>query len=548
MGSGYRAWMLTLLVWACHGTPSDDDNDDTDTSPPAGPAITEGPTVALPASTSVAFVQMLDVTTDVPTRLTVVLEGADTRREIAFPAETTTHHVPLLGLVEQQDYTVTVTVAAADGGVTTAEPVSFGSGVGFEPAPDRTLVFGDPARSEPGYTLYPAEAPQTGIVQLEAVDRLGRVVWQYRPPLAGSVAAAQFHAEDGTISALMGGRSLRRFDLSDSVVTSWTPIADALEGEIPVDVPGFHHEVIFEPDGSFWSLHKQDVPVDDYPLDPFDLSNTGPAVLDADVVVHVAPDGAVLGSWLMTDYLDPHRIGFDATDEVAGGDLAWSHANAIVPLGDAEQTFIVSLRHQDAVVKIRGDANEAVWILANHDGWAPEYVPLLLDPVGPSFLWFIHQHAPMVDASGQIVLFDNGNWEHSNPYMDAPAGEEVSRIVRYEIDEVARTVTETFSFIADAAVDPLFSQALGNADELPVTGNLLGTFAYLKQEMGVPNITVGLGSQSVRIIEVDPDDGSVVWDLRLNGPVEESEVGWQVDRAIRVASLYPSDVTVRDLD
>jgi len=539
--------MLTLLVFACNG-PTANDDDDTDTTAPPAPVITEGPTVVPAASPDVAFVRMLAVTTDEPTKLTVVVDGAGTRREIAFPAETTAHNVPLLGLVEGESFTATVTVATTDGGATVAEPVAFTSGEGFLPAPVRTLVSAEPSRSEPGYTIYPVEAPQTGFVQLEAVDALGRVVWQYRPPLAGSIVSAQFHPDDGTVSALMGGRSLRRFDLADTVSTSWTPIDDALAGEIAVDVPGFHHEVVFEPDGSFWTLHKQDVPVDDYPLDPFDLSNTGPAVLDADVVVHIAADGAVLGSWLLTDYLDPHRIGFDATDEVAGGDLAWSHANAIVPLGDAEQTFIVSARHQDAVVKIRGNANEAVWILANHDGWAPEYLPFLLEPVGSSFLWFIHQHAPALDAQGQLLLFDNGNWSHGNPYQQGPPGEEVSRVMRYDIDEVARTVTETFAFIADASIDPLFSQALGNADELPVTGNLLGTFSYLKQEMGIPNVTVGLGSQSVRIIEVDPSDGSVVWDLRLNGPAADSGIGWQVDRAIRVASLYPPDVTVRDLD
>jgi len=542
--SGYRSPMLALLVVACDGTP----DDGTTSATPPGPVITEGPLVAPAPSPDVAFVRRLTVATDVPSLLTVVVDGAGTRREIGFPTEGTTHDVPLLGLVEQQSYTATVTVATAEGGTTTAEPVSFTAGEGFLPAPDRTLLSSDPARAEPGYTMYAAEAPSTGFVQLEVVDELGRLVWQYRPPLAAAIVAPQFHAEDGTVSALLGGRSIRRMDLADSVSSTWTPSAEALEGEIPVDVPGFHHEAVFEPDGTFWSLHKQDVPVNDYPLDPFDLSDTGPALLDADVVVHVAADGAVLGSWLLTDYLDPHRIGFDATDEVAGGAVAWSHANAIVPLCDGEQSFIVSSRHQDALVKIRGDANEAVWILANHDGWAPEYVPLLLDPVGPWSLWFIHQHAPALDATGQIVLFDNGNWSHGNPYQTAPPGDEVSRIMRYEIDEVLGTVTETFSFIGDEAIDPLFSQALGNADELPLTGNLLGTFAYLKQELGIPNFTSGLGAQSVRIIEVDPDDGSVVWDLRLNGPSDVSETGWQADRAIRIASLYAPDVTVRALD
>jgi hypothetical protein len=83
---------------------------------------------------------------------------------------------------------------------------------------------------------------------------------------------------------------------------------------------------------------------------------------------------------------------------------------------------------------------------------------------------------------------------------------------------------------------------------MPVTGNVLGTFAGLERERNIGNIDAGLGMRSIRIIEVDPEDGSVVWDLGLNGPFAEVPLGWQGDRAIRVASLYPADVTVTLID
>ncbi len=530
-----------IFAWACIP-------EFTAPRPCPAPQVTLGPLIQPPSSTDVALVKMLSVSTDGPSRLTVLLEGADTRLEIVFPELSTQHTVPLLGLVEFTPYTATVTLASDCGAPFEAEPVGFNSGMPLAPAPVRTLLVHDADRSEPGYTIYPAEAPSLDIVQLEAVDASGRLVWQYRPPLARSIAAVQFHTADGTVSALLGGRTIHRFDLADTRATSWTPVADAIGGDIPVDVSGFHHEAAFEPDGSFWTLRKQNVPVDDYPLDHDDPSVTGPAVLDADVVVHVAEDGTVLGEWLLTEYLDPHRIGYDATDVVgAGEDRAWSHANAVLPFGDDHETFIVSSRHQDAVVKIRGDANEAEWILANHDGWADEYRPLLLDQLQP-FLWFTHQHAPAFDADGRLLLFDNGNWSHSNPYQDEYPGETVSRLVRYDIDEAAGTVAESFAFVADATIDPLFSSLLGNADAMPVTGNVLGTFAYLRQEMGVVNVNAGLGDQSIRIIEVDPTDGTVVWDLRLNSQVTISPLGWQGDRAIRVSSLYASDVSVRWLE
>jgi arylsulfate sulfotransferase len=531
--SGYRPRMWIWLWAGCQSTDGEE---------VGSPKITEGPSLTA-SSEEVRLVRLLTVSTDQATTATVLLDMDGERREITFPDRATTHVLPLLGLLADTPITATVTLTAEDGDTVTADPVAFTVSDLFVPAPDVTLLVSDRSRAEPGYTLIPSDAPDTGITVLQAVDLDGRVVWQYRPSLAGAIASAQSHA-DGTVSALIGGRFARRFDFADRSHVSWSPTEDVLADEIPVDVPGFHHEVAFEPDGSFWTLHKKNVRVDDYPLDSDDLTVRGPATLDADMVVHIAPDGVVLGSWLLTDYLDPQRIGFDATDEVAGGDLAWSHANAIAPLGDADQTFLVSVRHQDVVVKIRGSTNEAVWILGNHDGWAPGYEPLLLEPEEP-LLWFIHQHAPAIDAQGEIVLFDNGNYGHANPYMQSPPGIDESRVVRYAVDEVAHTVRETFAFVADADVDPLFSQALGNADPLPTTGNLLATFSYVKRELGIPNVDLGLGEQSIRVIEVAPDDGTVVWDLRMNGSYEVSPLGWQSDRAIRVPSLYPPDVVVR---
>jgi hypothetical protein len=209
----------------------------------------------------------------------------------------------------------------------------------------------------------------------------------------------------------------------------------------------------------------------------------------------------------------------------------------VVPLPD-EDAVLVSMRHQDAVVRLDGPDGDLRWILANPDGWDAEHAALRLAPAG-DVAWTYHQHAPMVDADGEITLFDNGNHARTTPYSASPdpAGD-YTRLVRFAVDTAAGTVRQTWSYAPSA---PLFAQALGNADRLPRTGNTLGTFPWLLEEDGVSNLARGEGERSARVLEV-ADDGSVVWDLRVSVPGNVSSDGVLFDRAIRVPTLYGPDV------
>ena len=173
------------------------------------------------------------------------------------------------------------------------------------------------------------------------------------------------------------------------------------------------------------------------------------------------------------------------------------------------------------------------WILSDPAGWQDPWTDWLLMPVGEPFEWPHHQHAPMLHPSqeGRLLVFDNGNHGRTTPYThDEPAPGSYSRLVEYEV--VDDTVRQTWAY-ADTLTGREYAAAFGDADYTP-SGTVLGVWGFLVQEGGVRNRDLGLGIKSARLIEVDPTDDTVVWDLRLNSTAAEAPEGWQVHRAQRL--------------
>ena len=76
----------------------------------------------------------------------------------------------------------------------------------------------------------------------------------------------------------------------------------------------------------------------------------------------------------------------------------------------------------------------------------------------------------------------------------------------------------------------LFSAFVGDADEMPITGNVLATFGGLRDEPeGLP---------SARIIEVTRDASpSVVWELRVEADDPSGPGNYHIFRSQRIRSL-----------
>lgn len=180
----------------------------------------------------------------------------------------------------------------------------------------------------------------------------------------------------------------------------------------------------------------------------------------------------------------------------------WLHLNA-VSWSPADQNLVLSIRHQDWVVKIdyrngEGDGH-ILWRL----GQGGDFTVNSTDP-NP---WFSHQHdAHFVDDS-TLVLFDNGNTRHAT---DPNAH---SRGQVWKIDE--QTMTATLVVNADLGS---YSGALGAAQRLP-NGNYSFTLGENGPEPPLP---------PAHTVEVTPD-GTKVYDLKASRPEY---------RSFRIETLY----------
>ncbi len=539
-----RTSALLFGLVACSGKPAGDaplppDTDatdtDTDTVPPTSePLSLLSAVVRAPDSPLVFQAQQADVTTSHPARVTATLtDAAGATRTIAFPTVATTHTLPLVGFPAESSHTVVLCATDELAREACSEPLPFTVSAGPPTAPTVELLESDAGRFAAGWTLFPPFSDEGDLVLLADAD--GVVVWAFTAPRDWKSVTVTDH---GTLTGIEN-TNLVEMDWLGRVVRRFRPSSQTLDpGEIPMPLDNPHHELIPLADGSIYTLDTTSRVVDGFPID-YDFSAFTDANVAEQVVVHLGGDGTLLESWSLLDTLDPLRLGWSSLDLTIKGDLDWGHANAIA-IDDVDDTLVISLRHQDTIVKLDPATGDVRWILANHDGWNPTFQPALLTPIGAPFAWPAHQHGPQLLEDGGILLFDNGNENHTTPYSDAAWMPQLSRVVQYRVDDVARTVAQLWDW---RHPDGLYSQALGNADLQVETGSVLATFSYLAKEDGVANGEIGRGRNSTRITEFDPVTEDVVWDLSVWDDAVESPGGWLVDRAVRVGSLYGSTAT-----
>jgi len=483
------------------------------------------------------LVKVLTVETLVPTRIDVNLTEDGETRSIAFDALASAHEVDLLALHAGTGFTVDVTATAEDGTVGTSAPVDFSTDPLPADFPVINVLVSDPARMEPGYTLLGEVG--TDLEDLSKyiiiVDERGEVVWYWDADVPGGTELE--FTERGTIITAVRDEvayddtHLLEIDMRGDVVREYAgAYANPRAGAIVIDVPVLHHDVGDAPDGGLFALGWERLSHPAYPTSETDpLAPTAPAELAVDMAVELAPDGTVLETWSFADLLDPNRIGRDSVEgrHWAGiyPDLKdWTHANSLAYI-EEQDAFIASSRHQDAVFQFSRQTGELDWLMAPATGWSPEFDSVLLTAANAETRQFYHQHAPELTPDGNILLFDNGNFRASAYEPEVPNFANVSRAIEYQIDPVAGTFEEVWSY-GDQRDPTLFCSRVGDADMLDETGNVLVTFGihYRGQD---PLWTI------VEVTHTDPPE--VVFEL-------ESGVGrlpLSMYRAERIRSLYP---------
>ena len=194
-----------------------------------------------------------------------------------------------------------------------------------------------------------------------------------------------------------------------------------------------------------------------------------------DVVIEFTRDGKVVWQWKALDHLDPYRIGYETFTAYwirrgFTGARDWSHGNGFA-YDPRDDSLLISFRMQDAVVKVDRKSGDVVWILGDHAGWKQSFQSKLLTPIG-EMNWFYHQHMPQITPEGTLVLFDNRTWSAIPFARPLPPAQTWTRAIELKIDEENQTVEKLWSS-EDYAIDRLMTFAMGEADVMPKTGNVL---------------------------------------------------------------------------
>ena len=496
----------------------------------------------------------IGVATNEPARLSIEIADGERLDRLELDGEYRTDHVvPLTGLRTGRTHEITFIATDRAGNHERAPPLT----VDTEPLPDDfpplEVTVSRPERMEPGTTLFNVyrwgeAGSDQGFGLLVALDAAGNVVWYYR---AEHRIGAAIPLANGNLLYMAAVDNiwavLVEIDLLGNVVRRWHSRAAADRapaGSILVDIDSLHHDVVELSSGNLLTLSSEVRTFDDYPTSEEDpAAPRATRDIIGDIVVEFSPDGTVVGQWSLLDALDPYRIGYDSlgtgfwrdayralghpTAEVAD----WAHANAVAH-DPADDTFVVSLRHQDAFVKV--DRTGAVrWILGPHDGWTDPWRGRLLQPEG-DLEWPYHGHGVDVTPDRTILLFDNGN--HRAMPFDEPLSAEASysRAVEFEVDETTMRVRQRWAYPPSES-EPFYSSFLSDADWLPETGNILitdgGRIRTIDTADGEPE-----ERRWARILEVTRDEpAEVVFELVLD---DDTPTGWHVYRAGRWPALF----------
>jgi len=503
----------------------------------AGAAFVGIPRLVMNPNPNAPLAAMLSLETDRPTRLTVVVSDGVHVWPHTYDGYRTSHDEVVLGFYPDAEHTVEVTVTDEAGGEWTYPghltgqtpplPAAF-------PALETTTL--QPDDMEPGVTLFSLRQGLTDAGYAVIVDPAGDVVWYWYSPLAP--VDLRRMSTGNLLLNVTGQRSILELDMLGNAVHEWRAESDPSvtlpSGVARLETPATHHEV-YETTTAFLTLSLELKSVAGYPTSETDLTPRTEVVnLGGDVVVEFARDGTILDQWSLLEILDPTRVGYGSFDTLqmpalAEACLDWSHGNAVIP-DPRDDTLIVSLRHQDAVVKF-DRSGDIVWILGPHENWGASFRPYLLTPVagvagGPVDEWFwqYHQHAPMVTPEGTILLFDNGWGRTSPPDPEPPRAEQFSRAVEYAVDEANLEIRQVWEY-GTHLVDRIRAGSVGDADLLTDADNVLVTFGWLN-----PPDDAAISARIREVTHTTP--ASLVFELVAH---DRSHVY----RAERLPSLYP---------
>jgi arylsulfate sulfotransferase len=546
------------------------------------PKLIESPRIFKNPNPRVPLVAIVEFRAARPVVTTLVVDDGRRRRTITYGEK----HDPSKGLAiigMRADTEFRVSVSVRDSAGATEGPIELTYRTPPLPAdgtllPRVTVKKVDAALMEPGFTILsmrrranvraiwmtPKQAQFTnrwGL--LVAFDEEGHIVWYYH---ADARVAGIHRLANGNLFFNTADFRAIELDMLGNIVRQFyagrRPQGPVNEpGAIPIDAQSLHHQPHEMPNGNFLALTASARTIENYytsETDPDAPRKTQSVV--GDCIVEYTPEGRIVWSWDAFDYLDVWRFGYRLMEvfwHTRGfpNHLDWTHGNG-VSYDPFDDSVIVSLRHQDAVIKIDRATKEIKWILGDHKGWNAELSKKLLRPVG-AMRWPYHGHNPRVTEEGHLVMYDNGIIR-AIPYdTQVPPSGSFSRGVEYAVDAKRMEVRQVWS--SEALPDELkvVSWAMGDAHRLPLTGNMLVIDSLCLPAREQLNPRVKLADLTwhewlreewhpsdfpfwVRVRELKHTEAhETVWEIHLDH--EQELITWEGFSGTRVTSLYPPE-------
>ena len=479
----------------------------------------------------------LTVSTNLFTAITAVLDdGMGHAYTIEFGLQRRNHLLTVLGMRPDRTYTLNVTAHTLDNiileSTTTLQVTTPPLPANF---PTISLLSGDPALMEPGYTLMDTGRKDGSAAFIVIVDDEAEVVWYFQ---TSSLTETERVADGNYLSIDEGSGLIQFINERGEVIFSLHSAQShpATGNSVAVDVAEFHDDVVQHDLFAlyFTSIRDASRTVDNFPLDENDPIMTGTVNVLDEPIIEFDLGGNILNRWDFLDMLKPTRIGYDGTSGLPAA-ADWAHVNSVA-YNVLTDNLIVSLKHQDAVVNFSRVDGTLNWILSSPANWQG-FEQFLLTPDGGVFAWPYHQHA--VEITGDnFILFDNGN-RRASPFTGEPvvsADANSSRAVEYAIDTDTMIISQVWEWGLAQGGESLYSPFAGDADRLPA-GNSLITFGGLCEENGVPSDNLASCRSSARVIEVDTTTGARLFDISIDD-ADPLSSGYIVNRSERLGNLY----------
>lgn len=375
---------------------------------------------------------------------------------------------------------------------------------------------------------------------LTIVNHLGEVLWYYQT----NTRISDFDLlPNGNISYMTQDSKIVEIDFAGNVINSWYA-ANRPEGKdeaaIPVDALTFHHDVSLLPSGNSLVLSTEVREIDNYYTSENNINAPRKKQkVVGDVVLEFTPKGKVVHSWKAFDHMPAMRIGYETFSKywIRRGfpnSIDWSHANAIVPVPN-EEAYLINFRYQSAMIKVNKMSGEIDWIFAEPTGWGEDLQDKLLTI--PESGWNWHQHSPRLTQNGNLLFFNNNNYQ-ARPFEETKSiPESPSYVVEYKIDEQNKTVEKVWTSENDED-EKVFSIAMGRVSELPETGNILACYGALLNAKYFDEMTWwdrGKYPQWTMVREYTHTSvPKVVWEMQLHPLTKESKVSWTLFGAERI--------------